>query len=152
MPYYCTIGGWVVKYFFVFLTGHGADAAQDGFFTGFITSQWEPIITFVIFLAVSAFIVFRGVNKGIESTSKIIMPILLVMILGIAIFSLTLKNTNDAGEVVTGLQGFKDTSFKFRGTDNRKVIYGSDRCTRTVVLQLVCGNGYHDYIWFVCEG
>lgn len=80
MPYYCTIGGWVVKYFFVFLTGHGADAAQDGFFTGFITSQWEPIITFVIFLAVSAFIVFRGVNKGIESTSKIIMPILLVMI------------------------------------------------------------------------
>ena len=107
MPYYCTIGGWVVKYFFVFLTGHGADAAQDGFFTGFITSQWEPIITFVIFLAVSAFIVFRGVNKGIESTSKIIMPILLVMILGIAIFSLTLKNTNDAGEVVTGLQGFK---------------------------------------------
>ena len=88
-------------------TGHGADAAQDGFFTGFITSQWEPIITFVIFLAVSAFIVFRGVNKGIESTSKIIMPILLVMILGIAIFSLTLKNTNDAGEVVTGLQGFK---------------------------------------------
>ena len=35
------------------------------------------------------------------------MPILLVMILGIAIFSLTLKNTNDAGEVVTGLQGFK---------------------------------------------
>ena len=107
MPYYCTIGGWVVKYFFVFLTGHGADAAQDGFFTGFITSQWEPIITFVIFLAVSAFIVFRGVNKGIESTSKIIMPILLVMIFGIAIFSLTLKNTNDAGEVVTGLQGFK---------------------------------------------
>ena len=107
MPYYCTIGGWVVKYFFVFLTGHGADAAQDGFFTGFITSQWEPIITFVIFLAVSAFIVFRGVNKGIESTSKIIMPILLIMILGIAIFSLTLKNTNDAGEVVTGLQGFK---------------------------------------------
>ena len=107
MPYYCTIGGWVVKYFFVFLAGHGADAAQDGFFTGFITSQWEPIITFVIFLAVSAFIVFRGVNKGIESTSKIIMPILLVMILGIAIFSLTLKNTNDAGEVVTGLQGFK---------------------------------------------
>ena len=107
MPYYCTIGGWVVKYFFVFLTGHGADAAQDGFFTGFITSQWEPILTFVIFLAVSAFIVFRGVNKGIESTSKIIMPLLLVMILGIAIFSLTLKNTNDAGEVVTGLQGFK---------------------------------------------
>ena len=121
MPYYCTIGGWVVKYFFVFLTGHGADAAQDGFFTGFITSQWEPIsffgnfvgnsispmIYFAIYLGLTAAVILLGVNKGIESTSKIIMPILLVMILGIAIFSLTLKNTNDAGEVVTGLQGFK---------------------------------------------
>lgn len=107
MPYYCTIGGWVVKYFMVYVTGQGIEAAQDGFFTGFITSQWEPIITFIVFLAASAFIVFRGVNKGIESSSKIIMPILLVMVFGIAVFSLVLKNTNDAGEVVTGLEGFK---------------------------------------------
>ncbi len=107
MPYYCTIGGWVVKYFIVYITGQGTEAAQDGFFTGFITSQWEPIITFIVFLAASAFIVFRGVNKGIESSSKVIMPILLVMVFGIAVFSLVLKNTNDAGEVVTGLDGFK---------------------------------------------
>ena len=89
------------------LTQDGQVNGIDGVLCQHVGRQWEPIITFVIFLAVSAFIVFRGVNKGIESTSKIIMPILLVMILGIAIFSLTLKNTNDAGEVVTGLQGFK---------------------------------------------
>ena len=40
MPYYCVIGGWVLKYFIVYATGHGADAAQDSFFTGFITSQY----------------------------------------------------------------------------------------------------------------
>lgn len=107
MPYYCTIGGWVVKYFLVYLTGHGKDAAADGFFTGFITSQWEPIIMLVVFLGISAFIVFRGVNKGIESSSKIIMPILLVMILAIAIFSLTISHTDAEGVVRTGLEGFK---------------------------------------------
>lgn len=107
MPYYCTIGGWVVKYFLVYLTGYGKDAAADGFFTGFITSQWEPIIMLVVFLGISAFIVFRGVNKGIESSSKIIMPILLVMILAIAIFSLTISHTDAEGVVRTGLEGFK---------------------------------------------
>lgn len=66
-PYYITIGGWVVKYFLAFLTGKGTEAAQDGYFTGFITSDIEPVILMLIFLAVTAFIVFRGVNKGIES-------------------------------------------------------------------------------------
>ena len=75
-PYYITIGGWVVKYFLAFLTGKGTEAAQDGYFTGFITSDIEPVILMLIFLAVTAFIVFRGVNKGIESFSKIIMPLL----------------------------------------------------------------------------
>lgn len=107
MPYYCTIGGWVIKYFLVYLTGHGKEAATDGFFTGFITSQWEPIIMMAVFLGLAAFIIFRGVNKGIESSSKIIMPILLIMILAISIFSLTISHTDADGVVRTGLEGLK---------------------------------------------
>ena len=105
MPYYSVIGGWVLKYFVVFLTGHGADAAEDGFFTGFITAQWEPIIYMLIFLFVCAFVIFKGVEGGIERFSRVLMPILLVMVVGIAVFSLTIKNTGDDGKVVTGLQG-----------------------------------------------
>ena len=66
MPYYCVIGGWVVKYFLAFLTGEGTAAAEDGYFTGFITGEVQPIVLTVVFLGVTAFIVFRGVEKGIE--------------------------------------------------------------------------------------
>ena len=107
LPYYCIIGGWVLKYFIVFITGGGAAAAEDGYFTGFISGIAQPIIFDVIFLAATAFIIYRGVNKGIESSSKIIMPILIILVLGISVFSLTLHNKTDDGTVRTGFQGFK---------------------------------------------
>ncbi|MBE5927751.1 MAG: sodium-dependent transporter [Lachnospiraceae bacterium] len=107
MPYYCVIGGWVIKYFVAFLTGQGQAAAEDGYFTSFITGEVSPLIYLVVFLLISAFIVYRGVNKGIESSSKIIMPILLVMIIGISIFSLTISHTDAAGNVRTGIEGMK---------------------------------------------
>ncbi len=107
VPYYCAIGGWVLKYFLAFLTGHGADAAQDGYFTGFITSDVEPIVLMAIFVLVTAFIVFAGVNKGIEASSKVIMPILFVLVICIGIFSLTMKFTDAEGVTRTGLQGLK---------------------------------------------
>lgn len=107
MPYYCVIGGWVLKYFVAFLTGNGVTAAGDGYFTGFITGNIQPIVFTVIFLVATAFVVFRGVNKGIESFSKIIMPVLLVLIIIIAGFSLTIKHEDATGTVRTGLEGFK---------------------------------------------
>ena len=103
-PYYCLIGGWVLKYAVTFLTGKGIAAAGDGYFTGFITDVWPPIIFDIIFLAATAVVIFLGVNKGIESLSKVLMPVLLVMVIGIAIFSLTIKG-GDAGR--TGLDGLK---------------------------------------------
>ncbi len=106
MPYYCVIGGWVLKYLTVYLTGNGAAAAQDGYFSNFIAGQGEPLIMMFLFLAATAIVVFRGVNKGIESSSKILMPILLVLVVVIAIFSLTISHTE--GDITrTGLQGFK---------------------------------------------
>lgn len=106
MPYYCVIGGWVVKYFVAYLTGEGMMAAEDGYFTGYITAEAEPVITMVVFLVIVAFIVFRGVNKGIESSSRIIMPLLLLLVVGIAVFSLTIKYTDDGGVTRTGMEGF----------------------------------------------
>lgn len=107
MPYYCVIGGWVVKYFIAFLTGEGVAAAQDGYFEGFITSDVQPILLTIIFLGIVAFIIFRGVEKGIESSSKIIMPILLLLVVGIAIFSITIQHTDADGITRTGLEGLK---------------------------------------------
>ena len=89
LPYYCIIGGWALKYAVTFIIGSGLDAADDGYFTSFITSTAAPIIFDVIFLSATAFVVFMGVNKGIEAFSKILMPILFILVIGIAIFSLT---------------------------------------------------------------
>lgn len=107
MPYYCVIGGWVIKYLLAFVTGDATVAAEDGYFTGFITAETEPIVMTVVFLAIVAFIVFRGVNKGIESFSKVLMPILVVLVFGIAVFSLTISHTDASGATRTGLEGFK---------------------------------------------
>jgi len=107
LPYYCVIGGWVLKYTFDFMTGGGLAAAADGYFTGFITAQWSPVFWFALFLAATLFVVYKGVDKGIERMSSILMPILLLMIIGIAFFSLTLKHTDAAGVTRTGLEGLK---------------------------------------------
>ena len=106
LPYYCTIGGWVLKYLATYLTGGASVAMADGYFTGFITSTWSPMIWFLIFLGATMLVVYKGVDTGIERFSKVLMPILLVLILAIAAFSLTLSHTDDAGNTRTGLQGF----------------------------------------------
>lgn len=107
MPYYCVIGGWVVKYFIAFLTGEGTAAAEDGYFGGFITGHVQPISLMVIFLFIVAFIVFLGVEKGIESSSKIIMPILILLVIAISIFAITIRYTDAEGVTRTGLEGLK---------------------------------------------
>lgn len=105
MPYYCAIGGWVLKYFVAYLSGNGMTAAADGYFNSFISSEFEPIIMMVIFLAAASFIVFRGVNKGIEPFSKVLMPILIILVIAISIFSLTINHTDEDGTTRTGMQG-----------------------------------------------
>ena len=103
LPYYCIIGGWVFKYCVAFCTGQGEAAADSSYFTGFITGYYEPIIFTVIFLLAVAAVIFAGVNKGIESMSKILMPALLVLVVAIAVFSLTIQGS----EGRTGLDGLK---------------------------------------------
>ena len=105
MTYYSVIGGWITKYFAVYLAGGGAAAAQDGFFMSFITAPVAPIVFMLIFLALTAAVVWGGVEKGIEKCSRVIMPVLLVLVVGIAVYSLTLSYTTADGVTRTGLQG-----------------------------------------------
>ena len=123
LPYYCTIGGWILKYLSVFLAGGAADTVADGYFTGFITSQWSPILWFLVYLAATTLVVYKGVNKGIERLSTILMPILIVMIVGIAGFALTLRHTDAGGVTRTGLEGLMVYVVpNFEGMTIRKLI------------------------------
>ena len=108
LPYYSAIGGWILKYLAAFLTGNAPAAAEaDGYFGAFITSPVEPVIWFAVFLAATTFVVYKGVNAGIERMSKVMMPLLLVLIICIAVFSLTLSHTDESGVTRTGLEGLK---------------------------------------------
>lgn len=90
LPYYCVIGGWVVKYFTAFVSGQASAAAQDGYFEGFISKTGEPIVWLAIFILLTAVVVFLGVEKGIEKVSKVLMPALVLLSVVIAIYAITM--------------------------------------------------------------
>ncbi len=109
-PYYCVIGGWVTKYGVTYITGGAKNIYETGsgeFFSNFISDSTTPIAFLLIFMGITAVIVLMGVEKGIEKASKIMMPALLIIIVGIAIFSLTLTHTDSEGVKRTALEGLK---------------------------------------------
>lgn len=88
-PYYCVIGGWVVKYLLVYATGGGMKAAGDTYFNDYISQPGEPILWLAVYIGLTAVIVFFGVQKGIEKASRIMMPALVVLTIGVAAYSVT---------------------------------------------------------------
>ena len=107
LPYYCVIGGWVLKYMTVFVTGGGENASKATFYTGaeneveltffehFISLLGQPTIFFIVFVLLTSVAVFFGVEKGIEKVSKLLMPLLLLLIIGISIYTLTLDGAGE---------------------------------------------------------
>ena len=94
-PYYCVIGGWVLKYLAVFMTANGTKAAADGYFGSYIGTTVEPILFFAIFMGITAVIVMLGVQKGIEKVSTYLMPVLVLITIGISIYVLTIDGAID---------------------------------------------------------
>lgn len=91
LPYYSVIGGWVTKYLFAFVSGAAPTAeASDAFFGNFISQVGDPIFWFAVFIGLTALVVLFGVEKGVEKVSKIMMPVLVVLALGIACYSVCL--------------------------------------------------------------
>lgn len=95
LPYYSVIGGWIIKYLTVFVSGQASVATNDSFFTDFIAQPIEPIGWFLIFLSVTAIVVLLGVEKGIEKVSKIMMPVLVVLTIFIAVYALFMPGAID---------------------------------------------------------
>ncbi|OFV70990.1 sodium-dependent transporter [Acetobacterium wieringae] len=88
LPYYSVIGGWVIKYFLVFVSGGGVATTGADYFSSYIARPFEPIIWQAIFVLATTFVVIRGVKDGIEKASKILMPILIVLSVFLSIYSI----------------------------------------------------------------
>ena len=89
VPYYSVIGGWVIKYLAEYLSGQTQLVAQDGYFGEFISNGLSPEICFIIFSVIVIAIIYAGVQNGIERVSKFMMPILVVLSVIIAVYSVT---------------------------------------------------------------
>ena len=89
VPYYSVIGGWVIKYLVEYITGHGNLLASDEYFTSFISDGISTEICFIIFALFTLLIIYAGVRNGIERVSRIMMPILVVLSVIIAVYSIT---------------------------------------------------------------
>ena len=68
ITYYTVIGGWILKYTAIYFTGQHTEAAADGYFSAFITSPVSPIVYMLIFLAITAFVVYFGVEKALSAS------------------------------------------------------------------------------------
>ena len=89
VPYYSVIGGWVIRYLSEYISGHGSELSQDGYFSNFISSGLSAEVCFLIFTAFTLAIFFAGVRNGVERVSKVMMPILAVLSVIIAGYSVT---------------------------------------------------------------
>lgn len=89
VPYYSTIGGWVIKYLVEYFKGNVQAVAEDGYFGNFISDSWQVELWFLVFAALVFIIILGGVQNGVERMSKIMMPVLVVLAVVVTIYSVT---------------------------------------------------------------
>ena len=110
LPYYNVIGGWIIKYFWEYFNGFLSDAAcffwnltppatggvgahvaatnEGAYFLGMLASPWSLLITQTLFTLFVILVLLKGVQKGVERVSTILMPILIVIAIGISVFTI----------------------------------------------------------------
>lgn len=94
-PYYCVIGGWVLKYMMVYITGGGSSIANNTFFGEYIGTVSQPMLFLAIYMLLTAVVVMMGVQKGIEKVSTYLMPVLVLITVGIAVYVMTIDGAID---------------------------------------------------------
>ena len=100
LSFYGVVGGWILKYIFVSITG-GFDSlsndpeAAKSLFVTFTGSTWSPVLFQVLFMTLCVYVIVNGVKDGIESWSKIMMPIIIILLVVLAVRGLTLEGGID---------------------------------------------------------
>ena len=98
LGFYSVVAGWTLEYMLQAVTGSLSDKAPEAFaqdFKLFSTEIFRPILWTVTFIGLTHFIVVSGVKEGIERTSKVMMPILFLILLALCIRSVTLPNASE---------------------------------------------------------
>ena len=89
MPYYSVIGGWVIKYLAEYVLGHGTQLAEEGYFSTFIADGMSTELCFIIFSLCTLAVIYAGVRNGVGAGVQLMMPVLVVLSVIIAVYSVT---------------------------------------------------------------
>ena len=108
--FYFVVGGWILQYLWLFITNNIPENFSQ-YFPVFASGTVVPVILTILFLILCAVFPFRGVNKGIEKANNIMMPLLALMLVLLAIYSLTLPGAKEGLEFM-----FKPDFSKFDST------------------------------------
>ena len=98
LSFYSVVAGWTMEYLYQSIIGGLNYSNSDGFhshFVSFNSSNWRPIMWTIIFLLCNYIIVVRGVKKGIEKMSNIMMPALFVLLIIFCINSLMMPKAGE---------------------------------------------------------
>lgn len=100
VSYYSVIGGWSVEYFikslmFDFTESGHTQEMLGGIFGDYISSVWRPLAEHTVFLGITALVVVGGVKNGIEKFGKVMMPLLFMIVIAIAVRSVTLPGAGE---------------------------------------------------------
>ncbi len=98
LSFYSAVAGWTLEYIFKSLTNTfaGKDELElNAMFGSFISGTWRPLFWQMIFMILTAWIVMAGIKKGIEKYTKVLMPLLVVMIVMLCVRSLTLPGSGE---------------------------------------------------------
>ena len=99
LSFYGVVAGWTLDFMFLSASGSFSDVGGDGIralFDGLIGNAPRQIIWQAVFMVVTTIIVAGGIASGIERGSRIMLPALLVMLIGLGGFSLTLAGADEA--------------------------------------------------------
>ena len=91
VPYYSVIGGWVCKYLFGYIKGETEELATAEYFTEFIGNGVKTEFWFLVFTLLVIWVIFMGVENGIEKVSTFMMPILVILAILLSIYAITRK-------------------------------------------------------------
>ena len=97
LAFYTTVAGWTLEYFFQSVTGNlfKPDGDYAAAFNDFSSGSVRPVIWFLVFMGLTGFVIVSGVENGIEKYSKILMPLLFVLLIVLAIRSVTFDGAGE---------------------------------------------------------
>ena len=97
LSYYTVVAGWTLEFIYEAATNSFAGKTAEGFiasFDSFVANPWRPLIWLIVFMLMTHYIIVKGVEKGIEKSAKIMMPALFILLIILAICSISLPGSS----------------------------------------------------------